>query len=343
MRLIGNGGIRTLSPRLHEVWQFVEVDGRRVQKTKRIHGGKKEAKDALRELQQEMKARHESSDSFAAYAKSWLNWKRESSRHPSGTIRSYECAVNKMRFPDIPLQDITPQHCREMLIEATHGLSGTSSSFIHTICTMVFNSAVRDGLIASNPMTNIDKPKKDTEEREALSPDEMDALWEKLEGLPLDGRVMVLFFCLDAGLRIGEAMSLETKDVGDDVFKVSHSKTITRTLPMTERLKKKCRAWEEERARRGIGDSPVYCCKPNGLTLIGSNIWKWYREDVRPLGAPEHVHDLRHSNLSKMARYMSAHDLQRWAGWNSIAMAQRYVHDDFAQLVAAVKRSENVG
>jgi integrase len=40
------------------------------------------------------------------------------------------------------------------------------------------------------------------------------------------------------------------------------------------------------------------------------------------------LHQLRHSNLSMMARYMSPFDLQRYAGWSSIEPARIYIHDD---------------
>ena len=47
--------------------------------------------------------------------------------------------------------------------------------------------------------------------------------------------------------------------------------------------------------------------------------------------------------LRFLSSVLVAHDLQRWAGWSNIQMAQRYVHEDFSQLEAAVSRLENVG
>jgi len=340
MKLIGNGGIRQLSAKKWECWQFVEIDGERKQRTTTITGGKKDARDGLRDFQNKLADQLPPSDSFAAYAASWLAWKRDSGAYSPSTIRSYECAIKKLNFGNKPMSEITPQDCRETLSKATSGLSGTSSSFVYTITKMVFNSAVKEHVILYNPLDNINKPKIDTKERQALSPDNLDMLWKNLETLPLDGKVMMMFFCIDAGLRIGEATTLETKDVHTDSFKVSHSKTTKRTLPLTPRLKAKCREWEKMREMRGISDAPTYCCKPNGLTYQGFNLWKWYREEICPLGAPEHIHDLRHSNLSRMARYLSTYDLQRWAGWNSAEMAKRYVHDDYSQLEAA---AANVG
>ena len=44
------------------------------------------------------------------------------------------------------------------------------------------------------------------------------------------------------------------------------------------------------------------------------------------------LHQIRHSNLSMMARHMSVFDLQRWAGWSSIEPARVYVHADAESL-----------
>ena len=55
------------------------------------------------------------------------------------------------------------------------------------------------------------------------------------------------------------------------------------------------------------------------------------------------LHELRHSNLSMMARHMSPFDLQRYAGWSSIAPARVYVHDDLAAVTAAVTAAWSQG
>ena len=55
------------------------------------------------------------------------------------------------------------------------------------------------------------------------------------------------------------------------------------------------------------------------------------------MGYPElTMHQLRHSNLSMMARHMSPFDLQAYAGWSSIAPAQVYVHRDLDAVRHAV-------
>jgi integrase len=71
------------------------------------------------------------------------------------------------------------------------------------------------------------------------------------------------------------------------------------------------------------------------------NVRRWWEKNRDDLGAPGLVpYELRHSNLTKMARYMNVFDLQRWAGWASIAPAKVYVHADQASMQAAVRRSQ---
>lgn len=353
MRLVGNGGIRTISPKKHELWQFVEVDGKRKQKTRTFSGGKVEARAALRAFQNELVDIVPTSDTFAAYAASWLAWRVSCGRYSPSTCRNYDSVVRALNtcLGNMSLADITPKECKQalMTLKDTRKLSGTTLSSYYAVLHGLFEAAMKDKLVSTNPMKGVDRPKKDTQERIALSPAELDQLWANVEEQPLHAQTMAIFLAIDLGLRIAECLWLETKDVGETQLRVTRSKTNAghgRVLPMTSRLAAKCREWEEERKRRGIEDAKMYCCRPTGAELYREQFHYWYKRNKDTIGAPPHFHDLRHSNLSKMARYMSAHDLQRWAGWSSLEMAQRYVHDDYTQLEQAVSRAEcwgNVG
>lgn len=347
MKLIGDGGYRELSPKRFELWQFVEVDGRRKQRTKRVRCGKRDVGEALRDFQSELAGQLPPADSFSVYAASWCAWRRECGRYSESTCRNYESVLRAVggRIGRIPLGDVTPQDCRDALmsLKAERNLSGTTLAFHHQVMRGAFEAAVRDGLIASNPMAWVERPAKDTRERKAMSPAEMDALWDRLCAMPLDGCAMAVFLAVDCGLRIGECVWLDAKDVGDASLRVTRSKTKAgkgRVIPLTGRLSEKCAEWRAERERRGIADAEAFCCQPNGRPMVRQTMHYWYQRNREALGAPERFHDIRHSNLSKMARFMSAHDLQRWAGWSGLEMAQRYVHDDYSQLEQAVSRAE---
>lgn len=71
------------------------------------------------------------------------------------------------------------------------------------------------------------------------------------------------------------------------------------------------------------------------------NLQRWWDKNRDMLGAGGFsLHQLRHSNLSMMARFMSPFDLHHWAGWSSLAPASVYIHDDLDSMRSAVRKSE---
>lgn len=72
------------------------------------------------------------------------------------------------------------------------------------------DTAVRDGLIASNPLRSIDRPKKTRKDVPVRTEDEFDRLLVECEGYRI--HPLVVFVGL-TGCRIGEALSLHWKDV----------------------------------------------------------------------------------------------------------------------------------
>lgn len=348
MKLIGDGGYRELANRHYELWQFVEVDGKRKQKTKRVTCGKRNVGKALRAFQEDLAAQLQPADHFAAYAGSWLSWRVENGIVAYSTSKNVRSTINAFSpYFDCTLSDITPQMCRNALLDLKQrrNWSGTTCRTKYAMLHSMFAQAVKDGVLLVNPLNAVEPPAIDTQERIALTVDEMNDVWIKAERLPLTSYTMAVFLALDCGLRISECVWLKTKDVGEDSLKVSRSKTEAglRRIPLTTRLQAKCIRWKRLREERGIGDAETFCCRLDGLPMSSQTLHNWYVRNYQALGAPPQFHALRHSNLSRMARFMGAHDLQRWAGWSSIAMAQRYVHDDYSQLEMAVQRLENVG
>lgn len=348
MRLIGDGGYRELSPKRYELWQFVEMDGKRKQRTKRVRCGKRDVGDALRAFQSELSDQLPTSDGFAAYAASYMGWRLSNGVVSLSTYRNYMSMVAAFApYMDCAVSDVTPVMVRDAMsaLKSERGWSGTTCRTKYAMLHKVFAQAVKDGAARSNPLDAVDAPALDTQERVALSADQMDEVWANAEAMGLSSYTMAVFLALDCGLRIGECVWLLSADVGDSALTVSRSKTKAglRTVPLTSRMAAKCEEWRAERDRRGIAAAETLLCRMDGLPMARSTLRNWYVSNHAALGAPAQFHDLRHSNLSKMARYMGVHDLQRWAGWGSIAMAARYVHDDYAQLEMAVQRLENVG
>ena len=272
-------------------------------------------------------------------------------------------ALSRSPIGAMCMDEITPEACRNALLWVKENpvsgcgeLSGTTMNKIHVTLGAIMRQATDDGKVARNPMARVKPPKVDTKEKEALSPEEIGLLLNRLDELPLDGRVMAVYLMAMLGLRRGEACALLDSDIRDGFAHVHlavkerdgsirepKSKSGVRRLPMPPRLQAKVDEWRI--MRRGLGwlDSPTLACNTRGGVLRPQLLQRWWTGDGNHNGMASRLgckgmtlHQLRHSNLSMMARHMSPFDLQRYAGWSSIEPAKVYVHDDLDSVASAV-------
>ena len=156
---------------------------------------------------------------------------------------------------------------------------------------------------------------------------------------------------LTLGLRRGESLALSYADIQDGIAHIhcaidpvtntlSNTKTSagTRDLPMPQRLVRKLHEWTIFRQSFGIADAPTIACKLDGSIITVQTIEHYWQSNRDRFGCSGiTLHQLRHSNLSMMARVVpSAFDLQKWAGWSDISPAKIYIHSDTTALQAAV-------
>lgn len=327
-------------------------------KSRRFTGTWTQALEALGAFVDELSDYVPDSDAFGPYARSWLAWRRESGAIRPGTARSYGTAVNALcRSPlaSKRLADITPPDCRDALSWAkahpARGgtMSNTTLRTAYAVLRLVMEQARRDGMCASNPMADVERPAAEPVERRALDADGIAALVAALDSMDMDGRVLAAFCMLLLGVRVGEACALTVDGTSGGIARVERTVVEStgglgpvkngkpRTLPIPAPLQARIGAWMDARAVLGI-DSPWLCCTMNGGRMTPQNFGKWWRKSRDGLGVPGLVpHELRHTNLTLMARHMSAFDLQRYAGWTTLAMALRYVHDDLDSVARGVE------
>ena len=346
------------------LWATTEL-GR---KSKRVRGTWTDAQDALKRWIAELDGKMPDDATFGAYAAMWQAWRRSSGDFAPGTLANDArnvAALCRTPLAGMPLGEITPPDCRDALAwlkahpqraTRTGQLSNTTMNKLHVCLAAIMRQAVDDGKIASSPMARVKAPRPDTKEREALSPAELFAVLDALDGLWLDGRVMAAYLMACLALRRGEACALADTDVRDGLVYVHSavkerdgtiaepkSAAGVRTLPMPPRLSAKVDEWRALRARLGWQDAPTLCCNTRGGVLRPQLLQRWWTGDGQHVGVRSAVgcdgmtlHQLRHSNLSMMARHMSVFDLQRYAGWSSIEPARVYVHGDLASVSNAV-------
>lgn len=347
------------------VWRlYVSTDAG--QKTRIFHGTWTAAKAALIEFKAELAATPTDSTGFAAYALRWLEWRAQSGEYAPGTIannRREINALNRSALARVELAAITPETCRDALLwiksnpqRGDNPLTNTTMNKIYQTLHAILEQATDDGRIPANPMRKIRAPKPDTKERVALTPEQLHRLIETLSNRPLDGRVVSLLLMAYCGLRRAETCALAPTDVRDGLIHVDKaikerdgsigapkSTASIRAIPAPPQLLDILNKWNKQRDALGFSTALTLCCNTVGGVLLPQNLYRWWVGDSKHNGIREtlgypalDLHGIRHSNLSMMARHMSAFELQHYAGWSSIEPARVYIHRDMDALTRAV-------
>jgi hypothetical protein len=150
-------------------------------KSRRFNGTYTQAKAALREFIKEVEGdlvQGRTDYTFEQYAERYVE-RRKLNREIADTTYERQKQHFKaagMHIGKAKLESITPEMLDDMYIAMLSGdtLSGKPSggsyvNGIHDNITLVFQQAVRDGLLVSNPCDKANPPKMDTKARRALS------------------------------------------------------------------------------------------------------------------------------------------------------------------------------
>ena len=341
---------------------WVNSDGRR--RSRRFHGTYTDALAAASAFEAELAGdAAKDATGFMEYGAIWQARREESGEFAPGTLENGRRALRAFRrtaLADKALAEVTTEDCREALlwlrghpVRGDKPLSGTTLNKLHRALYSILEEAEVDGRIMSNPMRRLKAPKIDTKEKRALPPDRLAQVAEEVRALPLDGRTVAVSLMLLLGLRRGEACGVLASDLdmAAGVLHVRHavkerdgsvgapkSAAGVRTLPLPPAACEVLSDWITERQRRGLADARTLCCNSYGRVMRPQLLQRWWCEVRESVGCEGlTLHELRHSNLSMMARFMpSAFDLQRWAGWSSLEPARVYIHSDLDALTAGV-------
>lgn len=344
MILQGDGSIQQVDkskPRSKcRKWRiFQRADGR--QHSRVVGGTYTDAKNALRAFRDELAAKVSETSGFPAYARKWASWRADSGDFSPNTVHKDATQIRCLsKHFDCDLEDITPMMVKDAFSSMETSGTYRNAMFIKLKC--ILQSAVDDGLLTSNPCAKLKAPKVDTEEKDAMGREEMSAMLDAMDSMPMDGRLMAVYLMLLLGLRRAECCALRWEDVGESRITVRHAvkersgeigqtkNGMVRVLPIPSRLSVRLSEWHDTCAE--LGDEWV-CPATNGAMMYPQNLYKWWMRHRAELGADGYsLHQLRHSNLTVMARSMSVFGLMRWAGWKDMQTAKIYVHDDFSEL-----------
>jgi integrase len=310
------------------------TDGRYV--TRLTAGGKthsfygKTEKEARDKLRQAVRAREENQPVISgsmrviAFMPCWLEDSVKPSVAPK-TYASYAQMVNLYVIPElgpVKLRDLTTAQLQRFIngIAArparNHGAPMVRTArYVLTILRRSFSIAVRWGLLALNPATNVDPPKAASRTVEAMTIDNARALLAAFRGHRLEAFVTV---ALLSGARPGELLGLQWKHVDlnggtirivqalqrvDGELALVEPKTVRskRTLPISSTAIEPLRRLRESQDELGQwGNAPVFQ-RHDGGWIDESVVYHQFRKRLREAGLPPmRLYDLRHGAATLM-------------------------------------------
>ena len=152
---------------------------------------------------------------FGAVAQDWfatLQKKVDREEKSIGTLDSYRTALNKDILPQFGNRNMKAITARELqaLVDEFAGMSQTKITYVTAALDGVFNLACAEGILAKNPMNDVEKPKAaEAAEKRALSEVERAAVIRVSQQHPKGAYIACMYYL---GARPGEVRGLQWGD-----------------------------------------------------------------------------------------------------------------------------------
>jgi integrase len=164
-------------------------------------------------------------ETVAEYGKRWIT-ERAGLRPRSRAL--YEAQFRNLIEPDLgttPIRHVTPERVRRWYAELDSAYQRRNSQ-VYSLLRSILNTAVDDGVLASNPC-QIKGAVRTTREREPVILT-VDQLSRVASAMPTEYRMLVLMSAW-CGLRWGEVSELRRKDIGDGCETLTVARAVDRT------------------------------------------------------------------------------------------------------------------
>lgn len=154
------------------------------------------------------------------FAQKWLNKKRNDLA--ANTLTSYKRNLNLHILPKFGMKKISSIKPMEFIefydyLKKEKDLSSKSINTIHSVINIMFNDAVKWDLIGYNPLRKVDPPKIKSKKDNYYNVEEINELFQKLDEKSVDTKYrVVVYIAALCGLRAGEILGLEWKDINFD-------------------------------------------------------------------------------------------------------------------------------
>lgn len=331
------------------------------------HGGTAAEVPAHR-MKKDAKAKEEA-ELFRAFAANFVADREKQKTVTERTIKDYRTHLKRIDpyIGSMPISAIGPKDINVMYSglrsnDRRNGgaapVSGTYLQHIHSTLSLVFDRAVVYGYIGSNPCKDVDKPKRDTEEKYALSVDECRAFIASVLDKGLEAKSVGLLICLCTAARLSEMLALTWADYSSGTLRISKAmkkdsqetkETKTgdvRNDPCPPILVDVLAEWKELQAaqleRVGLsqtGSTPIVQAR-RGKHTLKTSFEKWFRLQKHNYNLPPEItiHGLRHTATSILQRdcHVDMATTMQITGHKTVEMLKRYSHtDDSAKRAAA--------
>lgn len=238
------------------------------------------------------------------------------------------------RYEITGMEEITPGHIRTHLVQLK--ARDLSSETIHRTyggLRCFFRFLVREGLIRSNPMELVERPRRERHLIQPLLPEQVRTLLDQADPktfLGLRNKVLMMLM-LDSGLRLSEALRLKLRDVdtaGGTVLVMGKGRK-ERRVPFAKVTRQGLDAFLAMR-RRSVVTSDLLFTSRDGRELTSRHIQiliKRYGERAGIRGVRVSPHTLRHTCATQYIRNGGdPFSLQQILGHSTLEMVRNYVN-----------------
>ena len=320
---VGNGSVirrdRKLDGTLKDrkrcrVWDLSVTMDDGTHPSERFEGTEREAMARLPQWIAELEVDEtETPPTFAQYAAEWHERRTRSGDYAAYTLQMEAGKLRALNrhIGHVRLDELTPRAIEDAYAALRNGDTASGRPWAastlqqaHITLSTVLKDALRRDVIASNPLSSVDCPRRARSTRKALTDEQMASLVSSLD--PTERHERALLLCVCCGLRRGETCAALWRDLSDGVLHVHRTvggdgrtkapKTSSgdRLVPVPAFL---ADALEE---LRGGPDEPI--CSTRGISPGPTCLDLWWAKRRGDFGVDCTIHELRHSYLTRLAR-----------------------------------------